>query len=289
MAAGLPSVGGAADILDALARIKDDLPKKQCQLCNFLLYNYQTAGMATVSELAERAGVGTTTVLRLVAALGYDTFNAFKKDLLSVIILRENPPHRDARQNFGKEDALSIICDEAILSIRNMVTPRNIEQCKRTVELLMGAKRINILAQRTSKAAALYLEFSLAPFLPDNIRQLSMDQDYAFDKVLTMEEGDVVFIISNWPCGTHTIAVADACRDRRIPMILLTNTGANPMARYCDILLDTNSIGSPCLLLPAIAVLEAITFELGRRMAPESTQKLEKLEEMLRSKRLLVW
>lgn len=285
----------APNILDAIAGIKDVLPKKQRQLCNYLLVNYSAIGMTTVAELAEKAGVGTTTVMRLIKALKYDTFNAFKKDLLSVIILRENSSYQSMKQVFGSSgsmnptDSLSAVCEEAVGTIRNFLTPRNIEQYERAVAMLLQAERINILAQRSSKAAALYLEYSLAPFMPDKVRQLSTDPDFVFDRVLTMSEGDVVFVVSNWPCGSNTLEAVRTCREKGIPIILLTNTSVNPIAKYCDIMLDTNSVNSPCLLLPAITMLEAITSELGRRTAPQSTENLELLEDILREKKLMVW
>ncbi len=282
-------------ILDAIADIRDLLPRKQRQLCNFLLLNYASLGMTTVSELAGRANVGTTTVMRLIRVLKYDTFNDFKKDLLSVAILRESSSYRSIKQTFGRSEpetssnTFAMICNEAVGAIRNFQTPRNVEQYGKAIELLLNANRINILAQRSSKAAALYLEYSLSSFLPNRVRQLSTDPDFVFDRILGMGEGDIVFVVSNWPCSSGTIEAATTCRERGIPVLLLTNTSVNPISRVCDVMIDTNSVSSPCLLSPAITVIEAISAELGRRTAPGSTANLERLEEMLRTKKLMVW
>lgn len=285
----------APNILDTISSIKDVLPKKQRHLCNYLLQHYESVGLTTVAELAERANVGTTTVMRLVKSLKYDTFNAFKKDLLSVVILRENSSYRSMKQAFGKTDVehtrdnLTLLCEEAADSIRNIPTPRNAEQFERAVDFLLGARHIYILAQRSSKAAALCLEYSLSPFLPDKVRQISTELDYVYDKVLTMQKEDVLFIVSNWPCGSTVIEVARSCRERGIPIILLTNTNVNPISKLCDILLDTNSVNGSYLLLPAIAVIEALSAELGHRTLPQSTENLERLEDILREKKMMVW
>ena len=55
----------AENILDEILKIKDLLPKKQQKLCNYLALNYKQVGVMTVAELAQAAGVGTTTVMRL--------------------------------------------------------------------------------------------------------------------------------------------------------------------------------------------------------------------------------
>ena len=70
-------------ILDQIIEIKDVLPKKQKALCNYLVLNYGKVGIMTVAELAENAGVGTTTVMRLIQMLGYDSYLSFKKELRS--------------------------------------------------------------------------------------------------------------------------------------------------------------------------------------------------------------
>ena len=70
-------------IVDHIIEIKDSLPKKQRQLCNYIVLHSGEAGMMTVAELAQHAGVGTTTVMRLVQDLGYDSYNRLKRDIMS--------------------------------------------------------------------------------------------------------------------------------------------------------------------------------------------------------------
>ena len=56
-------------LLDEIMTLKDVLPKKQRILCQYLALNYERVGVMTVAELARAAGVGTTTVMRLVQTL----------------------------------------------------------------------------------------------------------------------------------------------------------------------------------------------------------------------------
>lgn len=64
---------------------------------------------ASVTELAEAAGVGETTVLRFVRRLGYRSYQAFKIDLARDL----TPGEREARepQNPQNEDPLKILTD----------------------------------------------------------------------------------------------------------------------------------------------------------------------------------
>ncbi|MED4137202.1 hypothetical protein P4652_02880, partial [Priestia megaterium] len=62
-------------IINEIINIKDSLPKKQRQLCDYILKNYQSMGLITVKELSDNAKVGVSTIMRTVNALGYNHFN----------------------------------------------------------------------------------------------------------------------------------------------------------------------------------------------------------------------
>lgn len=283
------------DILTTIKEIKDSLPAKQRQLCNYILLNYKAVGMATVAELAKLANVGTTTVMRLVASLNYTTYNDFKKDLFSVTVLQENSSYQNIKNAFGKkergepENSLTYVSSELINVIQNALTPQNFQQYEAAVEMLVNAKHINIFAQRSSKAAAFYAEYSFSPFLSDKICQLSENPDFLFDKICRFETGDVLFLICNWPCSVTSLEAARFCSEKSVPIILITNSSANPITKFCNVLLDTDSVSSACLLTPALLIIESLSFELAQRTLPTSTEKVEALEKVLKEKKLLVW
>jgi DNA-binding MurR/RpiR family transcriptional regulator len=67
--------------INKIVDIKDSLPKKQRQLCDYILKNYQSIGLITIKELANNAKVGISTVIRTINALGYENFNDLRKDI----------------------------------------------------------------------------------------------------------------------------------------------------------------------------------------------------------------
>lgn len=62
-----------------------------------------------------------------------------------------------------------------------------------------------------------------------------------------------------------------------MPIILVTNTSLNPIARYADVVIDTNSVNSGCGILPLMFIAEALTAELaaGSARFHENTWELE--------------
>ncbi|WMJ84179.1 MurR/RpiR family transcriptional regulator [Oscillospiraceae bacterium LTW-04] len=282
------------DVIDEMISIRDVLPKKQKLLCNYILLNHAKVGVMTVAELANNAGVGTTTVMRLLQILKYDSFSTFKKDVLNNSIMQEGSSYRNKKQTFSKttkgmrQSTLSNVTEDIARSMENFLTSNNFEQFEKAIELFLAAEHIYVLGMRSSRVAALYFEFALNGFY-SKVRQLSNEQEYLYDRLLQIGEGDVLLAISQWPCTKKTIDVANVCNQKHVPTVLITNTTINPIARFAEVVLDTNSVGNASEITPIIAMIEALVVELGRRTAPQSTENLESLEQLLKENNLIIW
>lgn len=274
------------NIVDEIIQIKDVLPRKQKTLCNYLVLNYVEAGMMTVAELAANSGVGTTTVMRLIKTLHYENYGDFRRDLLGISLNRKTSSYIGVKKSFqnafdrSDSDILNTLWIDTSQTIENFITPKNIEQLRHAVELIIKSGRVNLLGLRSSKTAAIYLEATIDRFYP-KIRQLSSESEFLYDRVLRLQEDDILLVFSAWPCTKKTVDIAEICHKKRVPVILITNTSLNPVARYADVTIDTNSVNSGCGILPFMFVAEALVGELGRRLGPESTVKLEELEAEL--------
>ncbi|MBQ5754936.1 MAG: MurR/RpiR family transcriptional regulator, partial [Oscillospiraceae bacterium] len=89
-------------VLDQILKVKDVLPKKQRILCNYLALNYEQIGVMTVAELADNAGVGNTTVMRLVQTLGFDSFTTFKRALVNASLVKNTSSYHSLKQGFAQ-------------------------------------------------------------------------------------------------------------------------------------------------------------------------------------------
>lgn len=282
------------NIIDKIMTIKDVLPKKQKILCDFIVLNYSNAGMMTVAEIAEASGVGTTTVMRLIKTLDYDNYGDFKHDLLEYSIAKNTSSYGSIKENFkdivkdDKKDILSSTCLKTIHAVENFITQKNISQIDEAVKLMIKSNFINILGLRSSKAVAIYMECLVDRFCP-KIKQLSNESEFLYDKALRVEDNEVLVIFSIWPCTKKTIDIADICNKRGVKIILVTNTTLNPIARYADIIIDTNSVNSSVGNLPAMFVVEALCSELYKETSPTSSEKIEELEKQLDDCDIFVW
>lgn len=70
-------------------------------------------------------------------------------------------------------------------------------------------------------------------------------------------------------------------------MALVTNTSLNPIIKFAQAVVDTNSVNHPSGDMVFMAVIEALVAELGRRTAPQSTQNVERIEAILSEKKIV--
>lgn len=283
------------EILDRIIKIKDAVPKKQRILCNYLALNYEKIGVMTVAELAENAGVGSTTVMRLVQLLGYDSYTAFKRELAQASLLKNTTPYRSLRQEFSRaaetasSDTFHTVIADGIQVLENLCTPSNIAQFEQAVQLLLKSHTVYTLGLRSSKALALYFEYVTERFYP-HIRQLSQEGEFIYDRIAVYADPqDVLLVYSVWPCTKKTIHIVELSHRLGIPMILITNTSLNPLVKIADVVIDTNSVNHPSGDTALMLVTEALISELGRRTAPESTKNIERIEQALNENGLIIW
>lgn len=280
-------------ILTQIIQIKDTLPKKQRVLCNYIVLNYTQAAAMTVAQLAAGANVGTTTVMRLVKDLGYDTYGSFKRDLLNAAIVRDSAAYGRMRETISGERAntdstLALVSRNLSYVCAKLSTATNLEQFERMVQFLLDARTIYVLGYRSSYTVAQYFEDSVHLFLR-KVKQLSNQQEFLYDSLLEIDQSDVLLVVSEWPCTKRTVTFAELCHKQGTPILLITNTAINPIAQFSSATIDTNSVSEKNGRLPAFIVTEALVQELGRKTVPKSIQMLQQLEDMLEENGIVMW
>lgn len=279
------------NILERLISIQSSLPRKQEQLSAYILENHHNIGIMTIKELAENAGVGTTTVMRLIKALGYDSFVDLKKEFHHIQV---DHSHKwiNVQKSFSRKEnnsytTLSSVGQESVNLIEESINPQLVESLNEAIEIIDKASRINLVGFRSYRAIAIYLELLLAEFHP-NIQQLSYDSDAMIDRILQFEEDEVliVFAFSNYV--QRAIDAATLTKERNIKIILITDQLSCPIAPYADVILKVDVEGKYFTVVPIIMLVEALVIELGKRNADTSVAKIRNLFEQLKKQNYII-
>lgn len=278
------------NVIASIIAIKSSLPKKQKILCDFIIESYQSVGMLTVKDLAKAANVGTTTVMRLVDELGYESFIQFRKDIhdaaLHSTAFTWLTMEKSFKEGQGSEtEPLSHIWQEVNKLLAKTLNSHMIDQFKKSIDLILGSRRVNVLGLRSSKAPAEYFHHLLEEFYPGTGKFMD-NSDFVFDRILQFTPGDLLFVISFYPYASRSIEAAQFCSERGHPIILLTDHLSCPIAQYASVVLKTEASELQYSIVPAIALLEAIVIEIGRRTSDVSIKHLNDLGEVLKKKNI---
>jgi DNA-binding MurR/RpiR family transcriptional regulator len=280
------------NILDYIISNKSQMTKKQQVLCDYVLENHKDIGLMTVKELANKANVGKTTVLRFVQELGYDSFFELKKEFHKVQ-KDYSDKWENVQQSFleiqddNVNKTLYNVWQEVLKVQDNSLNPQLLENFEAALKLLENAKSINLLGSRPFKAIAIYTEALIGEF-DSRTRQLSHETDAILDRVLQFDEGDVLIIFTFSPYSQRDIDAAELAYQQNASIILITDYLSCPITSKAKVVLKLESSDRYYTIVPMIALVEAMVIELGRRQSGSSVNRIKKLGNMLREKNYIV-
>lgn len=285
----LTEIDGHGAFIQKLLDVRSDLPKKQKQVCDYMIEHYQTIGVLTLSELAEQVNVGTTTVMRLINNLGYDSYLDVKKEIFNATVQTTSSAWWHLQKSFQttnqKDHTILEVLTEVKSILDQTVTPTFISNFDTAIQLMLNSKRVNILGVRTNKALATYFGFLLQEFF-HKVTQLSNETDFIFDRLLRMEKGELLILFDNSPFTTVGIEAAKYCHEQGHSVILITDHLSSPATDYATAVIKTTASSKQYSVVPTLFTVESLIIEIGRKTSKQSIADLEKLSSLLEEKNI---
>lgn len=280
------------DIIQTIENIKNILPKKQRTLCEFILADPLSAGTMTVADLAQKAGVAATTVLRLVEKLNYTGYGLFKRDLFEAAMKKRNEmyvpfQHFLTDTSSAQHPPLASVCEGVVECCPLIASEENEQQFLEAVELILRSKHLYLLGLRSAASIALYFSDALRLFMQNTVH-LSFQQEFLFDSILNMTPDDVVLLISTWPCTKRTVEFGRLCQKYNIPIILITNSSYNPIVSFSRNVINTGAVNRNSEHISTLIVVQAFVEELGKRYSPHPVTKLNMLNDFFKANDLVL-
>ncbi len=253
-----------------------------------LLTTYPSAGLESLPQLAESAGVTGPTVLRFVRKVGFDGYPDFQRSLREEVQARSEglPSLYVTRAGVRDDDVLRRSEEALTTGLRATLASGSLEEdLTEVATLLSDAKRhLWFVGGRFSQLAATYLALQLRMLRPGcGI----VSEEPARRTLDTMEiaRRDVLCVFDYRRYQEDTIAAATVAVDRGAEVVVFTDPWLSPAAEHArHVLISHVDSASPFdSLLGAFALTEIIAAKVvvllgdaGRtRVADlESTQEL---------------
>lgn len=286
------SIDNPRTTINKILDIKDSFPKKQRQLCDYILKNYQSIGLITIKELANNANVGISTVMRTLNALGYENFNDLRKDIYDESFPSDsrwtlkNSITEIQKEEEGRVPTLVQVWKESVNLLNKSLDSDLMQNFEIAIDVLEKSSFINVLGSRPYKATALYFEQLLGEFY-FKIRQLSHDTEVMYDKILQFEKDEVLVVFAFEPYTNRVIEAVKLAYELGTSIILITDYISCPVISYASVTLKVEVSKEQFSVIPIIALIDALVIEIGKRSSEESIKKLKRLEKTLKEKNVL--
>jgi DNA-binding MurR/RpiR family transcriptional regulator len=279
------SLDNPGTIINKIIDIKDSLPKRQRQLCDYILKNYQSIGLITFQELANNAEVGSSTVLRTINALGYEHFNDLRKDIYNESVTSDSgwtlkKSITEIQKEGVRTPTLVQVWNESVNLLNKSLDSDLMENFEIVIDFIEKSSLINILGTRPHKASALYFEQLLGEFY-SKVRQLSNDTEVIYDKILQFEKDEILVVFAFEPYTNRIIEAVKLAHEQGNKIILITDYISCPIISYASATLKVEVSKEQFSIVPVITLIEALVIEIGKRSSEESIKKLKRLEKTL--------
>ena len=234
-----------AGVYQKMAEKIPNMSKSQEKIAKYILSHLNTTPFLTVEKLAKLSGVSIATITRFVTFLGYKGYPEFLKDTQESIKQQLTNIERikiESEKNSGEEKDIYEIFEDDVNNIKLTMEDLNLYELKKAVDLLLNAKRIYIVARRSSSVLGIFLKYYLDLMfnnvnLIENIEQIPKQTNEFSDE-------DVIIGISFEKYARSTVEIFTYLKTNGAKTIAITDTMLSPLVPYSDITLTAVSKGS---------------------------------------------
>ena len=256
---------------DRILERRDQFPKRLAQVARFALESPDDMALNTVAEIAGKADVQPSTLIRFAQSLGYSGFSDLQQIFRSR--LRDRWPDyaerlQGLRSTSADEggpvhllDGFAQTAMDSLLRLRERVSEPDLNAA---VDLLAGAKTVYILGQRRAFPVASYLAYAFGKLgirfiLLDNLGALLPEQAGFIDP------DDALIAISFTPYTPSTVEMTTLIGRRGVPILAITDSAFSPLAPIAKVWLEVaetdfgafRSLAATLCLAMALAVATA--------------------------------
>ncbi|APF23845.1 MurR/RpiR family transcriptional regulator [Clostridium butyricum] len=274
-----------AEVYQRVAEKLPNMSKAQEKIAKYILSHPNSTPFLTVEKLAKLSGVSIATVTRFVIFLGYSGYPEFLKDTQQSMQQQVNNSERiklGVEKNFSKDKSIYEIFEEDVNNIKTTVENLNVFEIRKCVNLLLNAKRIYIVAKRSSAALAVFLKYYLDLMFNNVIIVENIEQ---MPKQINKDCGeDVIIGISFDKYSRSTVEIFSHLKRKGATTIAITDNMLSPLVPYADVTLAAISKGSKSIesFVAPLSLINALIVSIECEKEDCFASNVQLLEEAMK-------
>lgn len=207
-------------------------------LAEDLRQHYPGGLLDSASAIAARTGTSASTVVRLVAKLGYDSLAVLRREARSEVTARLLTAGQRANATIGSDRSLSECVDDALLHDQhNLAATRQgldmpaFEAMVQTLAQSPG--RVFVLAEKNSAPVAAYLATHLNLCRP-GVHELGSGSPFMVDRLLWTAPEDVLLVYTVRRYSAGTLQAARHFRETGCQVLVMTDSLNAPVLPHAS-------------------------------------------------------
>lgn len=233
--AGAFENSGTGGVASRVRSMLPTLADSEVRVARWLLEEPQRLLSRSMAQVAQEAGVSDTTVLRFCRSVGYRGFTDVKLAVAGDVAQHD----RLMVEGLSADDDLATISSKVFAAsaqaLADTAATLDIDELRRAVELLAGARRVVVIGVGTSIPIVLDLHHKLFRIGLDCVAHT--DSYLQLMATALLDRRDVVIGISHSGTSIDPVLTLDKARERGCGTIAITGNGHSPFTRSADVTL----------------------------------------------------
>lgn len=272
------------DILDILKERQSTFSKGQRLIAKYITEDYDKAAFMTANRLGKTVGVSESTVVRFAVDLGFDGYPSMQKAMQEMVLNRLTSVQRIevANNRIGDQDVVSMVIQSDMEKLRQTGETLSREEFNAAVNAILNAKRVYILGVRSAAPLAEFLGYYLN-YMFNNVHTITgCGTSEMFEKIVGVDERDVVIAFSFPRYSSATTKGAQYCRSTGATVIGITDNRESPLGQASDHVLCAKSdmVSLVDSLVAPLSVVNSLIVAIASKRQQELHRTFESLERI---------
>ncbi|MDB5053742.1 MAG: transcriptional regulator [Bacilli bacterium] len=226
-----------------ISSVYPSLTKSEQKVADTVLKDPEAAVFYTITDLAEKAQVGETSVIRLSRKLGFKGYQEFKLSIVQDLASPTEQMYGKIEETDDMETIVKKIASQNTLSIQNSTSLLDKHSLQMAIDAMIKAEKIYFFGVGSSGITAMDAKYRFMR-LGYNVESNADSHIISMNAALT-KKGDVVVGISTSGSTKDLVDAIKIAKDNGSFIICLTSHARSPITHYANVILLAISKETP--------------------------------------------
>jgi DNA-binding MurR/RpiR family transcriptional regulator len=276
-----------------MQRLKDgahELSANQRVLARYVLANYHSVAFATVSQLAEQAGVSDATIVRFAKALDFAGYPAFQKEIRRLVRAELRGGERfklGATPERASRTPIDAVIDKERENISALQDSFDAKAFDKALHMIRRASEMLIAGTRSTASLAHHLWFALDKLEKHAKRAVTITSE-TYDVIGRMDQRACIVLIGFPRYLREHIELLEFAKRRGIATLTITDSAFSPLQGDVSLYAPAESASFVAFHCAPLILINALVHELSVKDSAKTLSALERFEKLAESRQYFV-